>query len=157
MKTVDNILSSYVSDTSADNKVTSVPKSPNEIQRVLEQQISTVQGEPVNATIETKNVAIQAVKVPKESVISRKLVFEAIRSGEHNTLITTVKIGEPSKDEAEAAISFQLPIDIVSNVHQGIIAYINLFVVHVCYKYSDTIKILSNQILNKESFLIHCQ
>ena len=122
METVDNILDSYVGDKSPDDKDdkdTSVPKAPNQIQRALEQQISTLQGKPGNATFETNNFAVQAVKVPRESVVNRKLTFEAIRRVENTTWNTTVKRGEPSKNEAEAAISFQLPTDIFKNVQHG--------------------------------------
>ena len=119
METVDNIMDSYVGDKTPNDKDTSVPKAPNQIQRDLEQQISTLQGKPGNATFETNNVAVQAVKVPRESVINRKLVFEAIRRVENNTWHTTVKTGEPPKNVAEAAISFQLPTDIIKNVQHG--------------------------------------
>ena len=96
-------------------------RASNQIQRDLEQQISALQAKTGNATIKTKNVAIQVVKVPKESVVSRNLVFEAIlkRQNQSNILDTTVKTGEPPKEEAEVAISFQLSIDIISDVHNG--------------------------------------
>ena len=84
--------------------------------RFKEQQISSVQTNPENATIEENNMAIQAVKVPTESVVSRALVFEAILEIQNNTLETTVKTGERPKKEAVAAISFQLPIDILSDI-----------------------------------------
>ena len=116
MNTVDKVLDSYVGDTISGNMFTSVPEAPNQIQRALEQQISTVQTRPGNATFPGKNVAIQAVKVPKESLVSRNLVFEAAPGRQNNTLDTTVKTGELPKKEAIAAISFQLPIDILSNV-----------------------------------------
>ena len=116
MNTVDNIIDSYVDDTKSDNKVTSIPEAPNQIQRALEQQITTLQTNPGNTTIKARNMAIEAVKVPKESVVNRKLVFETIPGRQNNSLDITVKTGEPPKKEAEAAISFQLPIDVLSSV-----------------------------------------
>ena len=116
VNTVDNIIDSYVADTSPDDKVTSVPEAPNQIQRALEQQIATLQTNPGNTTIRARNVAIEAVKVPKESVGKRKLVFETVPEERNNSFDTTVKTGEPPKKEAEAAISFQLPIDLLGDV-----------------------------------------
>ena len=116
MNIVDNIIDSYVADTSPDDKVTSVLEAPNQIQRALEQQITTLQTNPGNTTIRARNVAIEAVKVPKESVGKRKLVFETVPEERNNSFDTTVKTGEPPKKEAEAAISFQLPIDLLGDV-----------------------------------------
>ena len=116
MNTVDNIIDSYVEDFSPDGKVTSVPQAPNQIQRALEQQITTLQTSPGNTTIKARNVVIEAVKVPKESVVNRRLVFETTLERQNNALATTVKTGEPPKDEAEVAISFQIPIDGFSDV-----------------------------------------
>ena len=110
MNTVDNVIDSYVKDTSAD-----VPKAPNKIQRALEQQITTLQTNPGNTTIKARNMVIEAVKVPKESVVNRKLAFETI-PGQNKTLDTTVKTGKPPYDEAEAAILFQLPVDVLNDV-----------------------------------------
>ena len=116
VSTVDNIIDSYVGDTSPDNEETLVPQAPNQIQRALEQQISTLQTNPGNTTITARNVAIMAVKVKKESVVNRKLIFEAIPERHNSTSDTRVKTGEPPKKEAEAAISFQLPSDVLSDV-----------------------------------------
>ena len=110
MNTVDNVIDSYVGDTSAD-----VPKAPNQIQRALEQQITTRQTNPGNTTIKARTVIIEAVKVPKESVVNRKLAFETI-PGQNRRLNTTVKTGKSPNDEAQAAILFQLPVDILSDV-----------------------------------------
>ena len=114
--TVDNIIDSYVGDTSPDDKVTSVSKAPNQIQRALEQQITTLQTSPGNTTIKARNVVIEAVKIRKESVVNRKLVFETVQERQKKTVDTTVKTGDPPKNEAEVAISFQLPIDVLSDV-----------------------------------------
>ena len=116
MNTVDNIIDSYVGDSGPNDKVTSIPEAPNQIQRALEQQITTLQNNPGNTTIKARNVVIEAVKVRKESIVNRKLVFETLPQKQNKTLDTTVKTGEPPKDKAEAAISFQLPIDVFSDV-----------------------------------------
>ena len=109
VRTVDNTIEYYKGNTS-------IPKALNQIQRALDQQISTLQTNPGNTTIDfiERNMAIEAVKVKKEDIVSRYLVFEAII--ENDTLDTTVMIGEPPKKEAEAAISFQLPSDVLSDV-----------------------------------------
>ncbi|XP_072051540.1 adhesion G-protein coupled receptor G6-like [Amphiura filiformis] len=114
---VDDILNSTVGDASPD-ALASVPEAPNQIQRALESQIAALQTQPGNTTIEQANVAVRAVKVPLDSVTGGRLVFETISSSDDgNTLgtnSTNIRTGEAPK-EAEAAISFQLPLDILDN------------------------------------------
>ncbi|XP_072051707.1 adhesion G-protein coupled receptor G2-like [Amphiura filiformis] len=114
---VDDILNSTLGDSSADVSA-SVPEAPNQIQRALESQIAALQTQPGNTTIEQANVAVRAVKVPLDSVTDGRLVFETVSSSDDgNTLGTNstyIRTGEAPK-EAEAAISFQLPRDILDN------------------------------------------
>ncbi|XP_072051536.1 adhesion G-protein coupled receptor G6-like [Amphiura filiformis] len=116
---VDDILNSTVGDSSAEISA-SVPEAPNQIQRALESQIAALQTQPGNTTIEQANVAVRAVKVPLDSVRHGRLVFETVSSSDDgNTLgtnSTNIRTGEaPNLEEAEAAISFQLPLDILDN------------------------------------------
>ncbi|XP_072050488.1 adhesion G-protein coupled receptor G7-like [Amphiura filiformis] len=114
---VDDILNSTVGDSSADVSA-SVPEAPNQIQRALESQIAALQTQPGNTTIEQANVAVRAVKVPLDSVTDGRLVFETVSSSDDgNTLgtnSTNIRTGE-APNEAEAAISFQLPHDVLDN------------------------------------------
>ncbi|XP_072046783.1 adhesion G-protein coupled receptor G7-like [Amphiura filiformis] len=115
--TVDNILNSYV-ETEDSSSDLSVPNAPNQVHRALERQITAVQSQPGNTTIEAKHVSIHAVKASPDSIGNGKIVFEAVATGDVTTPIKTsvrLSTGEPHKPETEAAISFQLPREIIDD------------------------------------------
>ncbi|XP_072048309.1 adhesion G-protein coupled receptor G2-like [Amphiura filiformis] len=117
VRTVDNVLNSYVETDDSSSDI-SVPEAPNQIHRALERQITAVQSQPRNTTIEGKHVSIHAVKASPDSIGNGKIVFEAVATGDDEKPINTsvrLSTGEPPKPETEAAISFQLPREIIDD------------------------------------------
>ena len=117
MTLVDDILTSYEQEPATDG---SVPAAPNQIQRSLERQITALQTQPGNTTIEKDNVAIRAVKVPLKFVFDERLIFETVDTGDGSKLgqnSSTITTGEAPREETEVAISFQLPQDILDKVN----------------------------------------
>ena len=117
MTLVDDILTSYEQEPATDD---SVAPAPNQIQRGLERQITALQTQPGNTTIEKDNVAIRAVKVPLESVSGGRLIFETVTTGDGSKLgqnSSTITTGEEPREETEVAISFQLSQDILDKVN----------------------------------------
>ncbi|XP_072027995.1 adhesion G-protein coupled receptor G2-like [Amphiura filiformis] len=116
--TIDNILNSYAERDDSSSDV-SIPKAPNQVHRALERQITAVQSEPGNTTIEGNHVAIRAVKVPLESILNGTVVFESVAAGDGNPPSKTrvrVSTGEPPNAETEVAVSLQLPQEIIEDV-----------------------------------------
>ena len=103
---MDAVLTKYNPIPNAD-----VPEAPNEIQRSLEQQITTFQlMNPRNATFEQRLLAVQAAKIPGISIFNNRLSFSSAPSGENGTLETNdtkISTGD-SVSGVEAAISLQL-------------------------------------------------